>query len=346
MWKVVRRMERRTWIPSRKYGRLGVTGAFAVAAVAVILLVSWILDWRGASAADRGIADLAKAAKADPVDLVAGAARTYRIVFISDIHGSAAVKRFAARTIEQIVEQSGLDAVVLEVGADLQPYIDRYLDREPEDASILLARGRTLREPGAATRAYLEVYRTVWRLNQQLGADQGIRIVAADLPGWPHAGAASPSESARRMAERAEHMQQSVDMLLAAMPGARILVFMTGLHGLKSGTVSFQTGGTAPVIVSPLAARLSQSEHVYSVLVDAPGAAGSGREIAPYVGTRVAVVLEKAGVRGRLGLRVTSAFDHLRQPIREARTPGIEFGVNPRDYRLRDVVDGYINLGR
>jgi hypothetical protein len=338
-------MERRAWIPSRKYGRLGVTGAFAVVAVAGILLVSWILDWRGASAADRGIAELAIGA-ADPLELVTAAARTNRIVFISDIHNSAAVKQFAARAIADIVELSGLDAVVLEVGADLQPYIDRYLDRAPEDASALLTHGRTLREPGAASRAYLELYRTVWRLNQQLGPDRGIRVVAADLPGWSQASAASPSESARRMAEREEHMLQTVDTLLAMMPGARLLIFMTGLHGLKSGTVSFQTGGTAPVVVTPLAARLAQSEKVYTLLVDAPTTAVTGREVAPYLGTRVAGVLEEAGVRRRFGLRVTSAFDHLRQPIREARTPGIEFGINPRDYRLRDVGDGYINLGR
>jgi len=346
MWNVVRRMDRRTWIPSRKYGRLGVTGAVAVLAVAAILLVSWILDWRGASAADRGIAELAKSAIGDPVDLVTEAARTNRIVFISDIHSSTAVKQFAARAIGQIVERSGLDAVVLEIGTDLQPYIDGYLDRAPEDASVLLTHGRTLREPGAATRAYLELYRTVWRLNQELGPDQRIRIVAADLPGWPRAGALSPSESARRMAEREEHMLQTVDALLATMPGARLLVFMTGLHVLKSGNVTFQTGGTAPVIVTPLAARLAQSEKVYSLLVDAPAAAVTGRDVAPYLGTRVAGVLEEAGVRRRLGLRVTSAFDHLRQPIRETRTPGIEIGINPRDYRLRDVADGYIHLGR
>lgn len=346
MWKVVRRMERRTWIPSRKYGRLGVTGAFAVLAVAAILLASWILDWRGASAADRGIAELAKATQDDPVDLVTAAARTNRIVFISDIHNSTAVKQFAARAIAQIVELSGLDAVVLEVGADLQPYIDQYLDRSSDDASVLLTHGRTLREPGAATRAYLELYRAVWRLNQQLGPDQRIRIVAADLPGWSHAGAASPSESARRMAEREEHMLQTVDTLLATMPGARLLVFMTGLHGLKSGTVSFQTGGTAPVVVTPLAARLAQSGKVYTLLVDAPTAAVTGREVAPYLGTRVAGVLEEAGVRHRFGSRITSAFDHLRQPIREARTPGLEFAITPRDYRLRDVGDAYINLGR
>jgi hypothetical protein len=346
MWKVVRRMERRTWIPSRKYGRLGVTGALAVVAVGLILLVSWILDWRGASAADRGIAELARAATGVPVDLVTAAARTNRIVFISDIHNSTAVKQFAARAIAQIVERPGLDVVVLEVGADLQPYIDQYLDRSSEDASVLLTHGRTLREPGAATRAYLELYRTVRRINQQLGPDQRLRVIAADLPGWPQAGAASPSENARRMAEREEHMVQTVDTLLATMPGARLLIFMTGLHGLKSGTLSFQTGGTAPVVVTPLAARLAQTEKVYTLLVDAPTAAVTGREVAPYFGTRVAGVLDEAGVRRAFGLRITSAFDHLRQPIREARTPGLEFSINPRDYRLRDVGDGYINLGR
>ena len=43
-----------------------------------------------------------------------------------------------ARALEQIVATSGLDVLVLEVGADLQPIIDRYLNVAPEDASLLV----------------------------------------------------------------------------------------------------------------------------------------------------------------------------------------------------------------
>jgi hypothetical protein len=42
---------------------------------------------------------------------------------------------------------------------------------------------------------------------------------------------------------------------------------------------------------------------------------------------------------------VTSEFDYLHNPITEKKSPGIEFSVLPRDYKLRDVADGYINLG-
>lgn len=346
MWKVVRRMERRTWVPSRKYGRLGITGAFAVAALVVILLIGWLVDQRAESAADTRIVELARSASGDPVDLIARAARANRLVFLSDIHSSSAVKQLASRAIEEIAKLSGLDAVVLEIGADQQPYIDRYLDRTPEDASILLTHGRTMREPGAATRAYLEIYRTIWRLNQELGADQRIRIVAADLPGWPPDSPVAPSESARRMAEREDHMERAVGRILAAMPRARLFFFMTGLHALKSGTVVYETGGTAPVAVTPLAARLAGTEEAYTLLVDAPAAAVTGREVAPYLGTRVAGVLEKSGIRKRFAVPAGPEFDELERPVLEPRTPSMEFGVNPREYRLRDVADAYINLGR
>lgn len=345
MWKVARRMERRNW-SGAKYGRLGVTGVFAVVALIVIFIAGWLVDRHAASASDRGLADLARASRTDPVDLIARGARANRMLFLSDIHNSAAVKHLAARAIARVGAESGLDAVVLEVGADQQPYIDAFLDRAPEDASVLLSHPRTIGEPGAATRAYLDIYHAIWQLNSKLGPDQRIRIIAADLPGWPPS-APSPAETAKQLAAREEHMEKIVrENVLSAIPEARVFFFLGGLHTLKSGNVVVQTGGTAPVTVTPLAERFAQTtSEVYSILVDAAASGVTGRQLVSYDGTRVAKVLEDAGVNKRVATPITSEFAYLRYPIVETKTPGIEYSVIPRDYRLSSVADAYIHLG-
>lgn len=335
-------------MPRRKFGKLTATGAAAIGALALILIAGWFVDQRSSSEQDSRLADLARDAKEEPLALIERAAQSNRIVFLSDIHNAVAPKELAAQAIRRIAAGSGLDAVILEVGADQQPYIDLYLDRAPENASVLLSHPRTIREPGAATRAYFEIYHTIWQINEKLGPDERIRIIAADLPGWPDAGAVAMSESARKMGERSAHMQRAIDtQVMSTIPTARILVFMTGLHGLKTGTVALQTGGSAPVNVTPLASLLMAStDQVFTFLVDAPAAGATGREIAPYVGTRVSTVLDEAGVSRRFATPVTSAFDYMRHPIIEQKTPGIQFNIVPADYRLSAVADGYINLGK
>jgi len=329
-----------------RYSRYRFTGWLAGAIVVATLIVGWIIDQRGASAADKRLAELARQADADPVETVVRAARGNRIVFISDIPSSVQVKQFVARSITRMAGVSGLDAVILEVGADLQPYIDQYFDRSVEDASVLLSHPRTTGDPAAA-RAYLDIYRTVWRVNQKLGSDQRIRVIAADLPGWPPSGALSPSEAAQRMAQREQNMKQEIDAVLSAIPGARLLVFAGGMHVLRGGSIMLQSGGTSPVNVTPLGAQVAATtEETFTIMVDAPSASTSARLVAPYSGTRVAGVLEELGVRGPLGMNVTADFDYLRQPLIEKQTPGVEFDILPRDYKLRDVANAYVNLGR
>lgn len=341
MWKNVRRIE-----GPAKFGRLGVTGTFAVVALLLILVAGWLVDRRVANASDRKLAALARESKEDPAELIARASRANRIVFLADIHNSAATKELAARAVQKIASLGGLDAVIVEVGADQQPYIDQYLDRPAEDASVLLSHPRSLGDPGAATRAMLDLYHTIWKLNEKLGADQRIRIIAADLPGWPSERTPSPSETAHLMSKRDEQMHNVIDSdILAKMPEARVLIFMTGFHGLKTGTVLLQTGGAAPVTITPLAERLAQTtDEVYTILVDAPSNGVATREIAPYLGTRIAPILSNAGVNKSFATSLTADFDYLRQPLVERKTPGLDFGVNPRDYKLRDVADAYINV--
>lgn len=348
MWNPFERTPRTSWTPAaRKYRRLGVTGIFAVATLIIIFIAGWLLDRRGASEADQRIAEIARTAESSPEDHIVRAAQSSRIVMLSDIHNSAAVKQFAARAIERIAAGPGLDAVVLEVGEDQQPYIDQYFDRTPEDASVLMSNPKTIREPGAATRAYLDLYHTIWKINEKLGPDERIRVIAADLPGFVSDDMRSPTESAKAMAERPKHMEQVIqDKILRTIPSARILVFMTGFNTFKGGTLVLQTGGSTPVNVTPLARLLAAStDEAYSFIVDAPTVGTASREMVPFVGTRVAEVLQKQGVRKRFGISTTSDFDYLRHPIIEKKSPGIEFAIHPRDYTLRDAADGYINLG-
>jgi hypothetical protein len=345
MRKMTRSMHRRPWAPRQTYGRLGVTSLFAGVALIVILIAGWLLDRRGANAGEERLAEVARTANNDPVTAIANASRANRIVFLSDIHASGATKRLAAAAIEKIVATSGLDILALEVGSDQQIVIDQYLEQIPEDASILLTNGRTVREPGAATRAYLEIYRAVWKLNQKLGADQRIQILAADLPGWPPTRSLPPAEAARKAAEREAHMQKRIQDMMNLNPGARTLVFMTGFHTLKGGWGELQTGGTAPVEIAWLGTRMVRAapEEVYTFLVDAPGS-GRSTDIINYSGTSVAGILQRNGVNRTFVTRLGSEFDVARQPLIIRKTPGLSFEISPRDYKLRDVADAYVHL--
>lgn len=345
MWNPLSIFNRRSMLPRRKYGRLGVTSAFAGAALVVMLIVGWLLEGRGNTDVQEAIAELARNADDDPATVIANASRANRVVILSDIHESVATKRLAVNAIEKIAATSGLDAVALEVGSDLQPVIDRYLDSNPEDAAILVTNERALREPGPASRSYLDIYRTIWKLNQELGADRRIQIIAADLDGWPSARAGAPAELARKSAERDAHMQKQIRDVMALNPGARVFVFMTGYHALKGTTGELQTGGAEPVQIAWLAGRLHQTmpEEVYSILVDAP-VAGRAADVTAYAGTAIADIVKRNGVNRSFVTPVTSELDAIRRPLVTRKSPGLSFELLPRDYKLSDVADAYVFL--
>lgn len=321
------------------------TTAFAAGALILILFAGWLLDRRAGTAGEAELADWVREASDHPATEIAAAVRANRMVFLSDIHGSAATKQLAARALEEIIRTSGLDVLVLEVGADQQPVIDAYLQSDPEDASLLVSNPRTIREPGPATRDYLEIYRTVWRLNKDLGADQRISILAADLEGWPPARPLSPAELARRSAERAAFMRERVQSVLNRQPGARMLFFMSGFHGLRNVQGLVQSGGSAPVRITWLGDLLAREapEEVYTFLVDAP-IHGASTDATSYIGTRVATILHRNGINRTLAVRINDRFDVVGEPLLINKTPGINFELEPRDYSLSRVADGYILL--
>jgi len=333
----------------RSRGRgTGTTTKLAVLALVTILAVAAVLELRGGEGGERQFLEHAAASLVAPLDLVTTAARANRLVLLADIAGSGTVKRFAAEVIDTLARTSGLDAVALDIDADQQPWIDRYLLSRPEDPSILLQRPSTLHDAEGTGRDYLEIYRAVWRLNDELGADRAIRIIALDPPAWSSALSASPSGAARLYGQRDGFMAERIDeRLLERNARARILFFVGGLHALR-GTAQVQTGGTSPVPVVPLAERLARSypNDVYSILVDAPLARTPPTVVAKYRGTTYEEAIRRRLIArpSRFALRIGEPFAYENDPIRFFAKPGIEFSLVPRNQPLHERADAYVYI--
>lgn len=339
---------RRRYMPHAPRRGAGTTAKFAMVALVVILAAAALLELRRGGGAEADLVAYARENRLDPLDMVEAAARSRQLVFLSDITSAVAPKEFAARAIERLATTSGLDLVVLDIDAEEQPFIDRYLATAPEDASILMGRPRAIREDEGVSRAVLDIYRTVWRVNRELGADRRIRIVAADQPGWPPSRATSPSEAARLFGRRGDHMLEAVETrALARSPSARVFFFVDGLHALKTGGGRVQTGGARPVDVTWLAAALGERrpQDVFTILVDAQPARVITPDVVAYRGTEAADELRRAGVRG-YGLRVNERFDAVaRSPIRLVGTTGLTFTMMPRAVPMSQLADAYIFFG-
>lgn len=339
------RRARRRFAVKPRVRRTGTTAKVAMFAVVVIIAAGLALEVRG-RAGEAALLETVDANAVDPLDLVVTGGRSRRLLFLGDVPGATAPKRLAAEAIDTLATAYGLDAVVLDVDSDLQPWIDRYLESDPEDPSILLTRPRALRETEGTSPALLDVYRRVWRVNQRLGADRRVRIIAADLPGWPLERPLSPGQSATLFGRRDEHMLETVtNRVLDRNARARVLFFVDGVHVLKtSGQIV--TGGTTPVPVPLLAGQLEQRfpREVFSMLVDAPASRGVNPQVARFRATRAySVIRERRGDRS-FALRPDRAFDYTGDMVLTTSQPGLTFEVLPSDYRLADLVDAYIYL--
>lgn len=343
------RQARRRYMPRTKPQRTGTIAKVSIVVLVLILAAAALLELQRGGGADAELVEFARENRLDALDLVEVASAARRLVFIADIPSAVAPKRFAAQAVERLATGNGLDLLVLDIDAAEQPFIDRYLATTPEDASILLARPRAIREDDGASRALVDLYRTVWRVNQDLGAHRRIRIVAADLAGWPPGRAASPHEAARLFGQRDEHMTEAVmERALARSPGARVLFFVGGLHALRSGGGRVQTGGTRPVETTWLAARLAERfpQDVYTILVDATPSRVIATEVAAYRGTDAGEVMRRGGVAAGSGFRIGPEFDALsRTPIRVVGTTGLDFVLEPRAARMSELADAYIYFG-
>lgn len=346
-----KRRRARRYMPKRR--NRGLISWPMLAVLATILVVAGtaaLIESRRGQEEVAGFVDYARSQQGDPVRLIVSAARSHRVLFLGDVHPSAEPKRIAAAAIEALAHGPGLDVVALEVGADQQPIIDTYLASDPEDISILTRSPRTLNEQWGVPGEYLEIYRRVWRLNRALGPGRQIRILAADLPGWPPEAAARPQAIAAQYAQRDAHMAELIETeVLAVSPRARMLIFMGSYHGLKSGQAELRFGGGPPIPVTWLATRLRQLHpgEVYSIIVDGSVRPELGGTVGTYAASRISDLLRKhmPEATSPFGLRVDDRFDFVRDPIRIGSAPGLDLVIRPDDYRLQDVVDGYIFLG-
>lgn len=350
MRKIRRGRRRARRLIPRRRGKLGWSLLIIGAIAAAVASIAALFDSRHEGDAETGLVEYARDARGDPVRMVVTAGRRHQIIFLGDLLSAPEPKRIVADAIDALAHGPGLDVLVLEVGADLQQRIDRYLDTEPEEAGILLAEPRTIHEEWGVANEYLEIYRRVWRLNRTLDPGRRIRILAADLPGWPPAGTVPARLAAAQYAQRDSYMAERIEsMILAGNPRARLLIFMGGYHGLKSGQAELHAGTDAPVPVVWLGTRLRQLHpgEVYTIVMDGASRQAPGNLVAGYTATRVYDFLRKRlpDATRPFALTIDSRFDFLRAPIRATTPPGLEITFRPDNYRLQDVADGYIFLG-
>jgi hypothetical protein len=343
------RRARRRYMPRARTQRTGLIAKVSMVLLVLIVAAAAFLEMRQAGGAEGELLAEARERGLDPLDLVEVAARGRRLVFLADVPSAPAPRRFAAQAVERLAAGPGLDLLVLDVDAREQPFIDRYLLSVPEDASILMARPRAVREGDGASREFLEIYRTVYRVNQELPPHRRIRIVAADRPGWPPEGATSPHEAARLFGERDAHMMEAVMQRgLAREPGTRVLFFVNGLQAIRSGGGRVQTGGTRPVDVQWLAARVAERfpRDVFSILTDASPSRVLAPDVVTYRGTAVADAFRRGGIRSGSGFRITPLFDEVsRTPVRVVGTTGVDFIMEPRVLPFSQAADAYIYFG-
>lgn len=344
--RIRQRLTRRRYRPRVPRRRAGTTAKLALFALVVIVAAAMVLELRGRSE-EATLLEYAEANAVAPLDLVVTAGRGHRLLFLGDVPGAVAPKRLAADAVDTLAAAFGLDALVVDVDAREQPWIDRYLETNPEDASILLARARAVKEADGTAHAYLELYRRVWALNERLGPDRRVRVIAADLPDWPPERAASLGQMVERYGQRDAHMFQTVHaLLLERSRRARVLFFLDGLHVLKGRGMAV-TGGTRPARVVFAASQFDRAypREVYSILVDAPAGRAVSAAVARYRSTGVGDVLrERAAGGASVALAVDDALELGSDPVRAIARPGVTFELTPPDYRLAGLIDAYIYL--
>jgi hypothetical protein len=336
---IPKRRSRIPWIPI-------VIGAILLVAISTAAL----LDGRRDRQDEAGLIDYARASQSDPIRLVVAAGHRHQIIFLGDVLPAPEPKRIAADAIDALAHGPGLDAVVLEVGSDQQHRIDAYLESEPENPGILLAEPRIVHDEWGVAPEYLEIYRRVWRLNHTLEVGRRIRILAVDLPGWPPASTLPPQTAAAQYGQRDSYMTEQLESaLLAGNPRARLLIFMGGHHGLKSGQAELHAGPGTPVPVVWLGTRLRQLHpgEVFTIMVDGATRPSAPGAVMGYTASSVYDFLRKRlpDATRPFALAVDGRFDFLRAPIRATAVPGLEMRIQPNNYRLQDVADAYIFLG-
>lgn len=323
----------------RPRGPGALLAAAAIAAAGMLPLGAWraapIAD-RAPMQADGARADARRAD--DPAGFLLDRLAEHPVVFLGDIHPYAEPKRILAEALRRMTPANAVGLVALEVAAEQQPAVDRYLATAPEDTTILTDRPRTLRDHWGASHEYLEIYRAVWAWNAA-HADQPIRIAAIDLPRWPlfhHSEAMAASSYVDRDRAMATRFRRELQKTGAT----RAIAFLGGLHGLRGVGGAVQIGRARETFPHWFAGYLeSEGVPVYSILTDGPLGDGASA-------TRTYDRLAPALAGRNVIVALDAASDADREPVRGVSLEGYELRFEPQAFHLRDAAQAMLVLTR
>jgi hypothetical protein len=275
-------------------------------------------------------------AAAPPLAFLESALQRHRIVFLGDIHPVAQPKELVARLISSQETGAAVDLVALEVGADQQPIIDRYLASAPEDTTLLVQHPRTLRAHWGASAEYLAIYRAAYRRNHD-HPDRPVHVLAADLPGWPMP-ALTERMASGGFANRDDWMAAGFRKVIDGHPGWRMLVFMGGYHGLKSGGGEVMVGRARDRFDHWFAGYLTEKGYdIYTVLADA-------RQSSGRAATRVFDLLASERSSGNFIVPLDQGSDVVSEPLYDIEEQGYHLEFWPARFPLRTAVDAMLVL--
>lgn len=335
---------RKRWMRQPLSWRRG--GAVALAVAVILAVAALVLDAGGTDDFD-SVVEYVRERGGTPTDAIVAAGSASRVVLLSDSRGLAEPKRVAAAAVRALADGPGLDAVVLAVPSDEQPYIEAYLNAAEDDARILLSRPAAVQDEFGVPQAFLEIYRAVWQANAEMSASRRIRIIAVDHPDWPPPQGASSTEAAALYAGRTEYMLRRMDEeLLARFPDARLLIFVDGYLTLQRTHGEVRFAGGDPVRVEWLGEALrnrSGGASVRTVLLDVGAGQPASRPLPTYHGTAFYRPLRRA-LDTDVAVRISEAFGGVQDPVLETSSPALQLDIQPGGYTLRDVANIYTFL--
>lgn len=319
----------------------------AILAVVALLVTLFVQGYVGGGDADE-LAEFVERQGTTPVEHIVSGAGSRRIVVIGDVQGMAAPKQLVQEVLRGLASRSGVDALVVDVDSAFQDAFDRYTATSPEDASIL-TRADGLLPAGEEGRHWLELYRSVYAINEELGADRRIRILAAAPGPWPPREALPPKSAAEAYAMRGAAMAARVGaQMLERTSRSRVVALVEPLQAIRSGYAELRVGGGGAIRADWFAAVLAQRYpvDVYSVLVDASLEGTGYPSVVQFGGTRVHERLLKAVPSAPVGVPASGPVGEYRDPIRLRTGPGVNASILPDDHTLATLIDGYVFLPR
>lgn len=314
-------------------------------AVVALLITLFVQGYVGGGDADE-LSEFVATQGSAPVELIVNGAGARRVVVIGDVQGMAAPKRLAQQVLSELAARRGVDALVVDVDTTFQNAFDRYTATSPEDASIL-TRAEGLLPAGEEGRHWLELYRAVYAINAELGADRRIRIMAAAPGPWPPREALPPKGAAEAYAMRGSAMAERVsEQMLERTSRSRVVALVEPLQAIRTGHGELRVGGGGAIRADWFAAVLAQRYpvDVYSVLVDASIEGTGYPVVVQFAGTRVHERLLKAIPAESVGLPASGPIGDYQNPLQLRTGPGVTASILPDDHTLATLVDGYVFL--